>query len=114
MTDNSELPLEVDVQTVATMQQSQDSFVLLDVREQQEFDTARIGGSRLIPMSELSERVQELEDCRDQRIVVHCHHGMRSLHVTQALRQAGFSKTQSMAGGIDQWSIEIDDAVPRY
>lgn len=114
MTDNSELPLEVDVQTVAKMQQSEDSFVLLDVREQQEFDTARIGGSRLIPMSELRERVQELEDCRDQRIVVHCHHGMRSLQVTQAMRQAGFSQTQSMAGGIDQWSIEIDDAVPRY
>ncbi|MDG2219902.1 MAG: rhodanese-like domain-containing protein [Rubripirellula sp.] len=114
MTDNSELPLEVDVQTVAKMQQSEDSFVLLDVREQQEYDIARIDGSRLIPMSELRERFQELEDCRDQRVIVHCHHGMRSLQVTQAMRQAGFSQAQSMAGGIDLWSTEIDDAVPRY
>ena len=93
MTESVELPLELDVHTVARMQQSGESFVLLDVREQQEYDTAHIEGSRLIPMSELRERIQELDDCRDQRIVAHCHHGMRSLQVTHAMRQAGFART---------------------
>lgn len=109
-----EIPLEIDVASVAQMQRSGDDFVLLDVREQHEYDTAHIEGSRLIPMSELGERLEELEDCRGQRIVVHCHHGMRSLQVTHALRQAGFAQTQSMAGGIDQWSDEVDPAVPKY
>jgi rhodanese-related sulfurtransferase len=51
---------------------------------------------------------------RDRRIVVHCHHGGRSLRVANWLRGQGFEQAQSMAGGIDAWSTEIDPAVPRY
>ena len=65
-------------------------------------------------MSELGERVEELEPHRGDMIVVYCHHGVRSLRVTQALRGAGFVKVQSMAGGIDQWSLQVDASVPRY
>lgn len=114
MSPNESLPLEIDVATVAQMQRDEDDFLLLDVRETSEYEVARIEGSRLIPMSELGERLSELEDCRDRRIVVHCHHGVRSLQVTHALRQAGFDQTQSMAGGIDQWSEQIDPDVPKY
>ncbi|MEM6366009.1 MAG: rhodanese-like domain-containing protein, partial [Planctomycetota bacterium] len=46
--------------------------------------------------------------------VVHCHHGGRSMQVTQFLRQKGFSHVQNMAGGIESWSLEVDSAVPRY
>ncbi|MEM8668319.1 MAG: rhodanese-like domain-containing protein [Planctomycetota bacterium] len=112
--NDGDMPLEVDVVTVAEMQKTGHAFVLLDVREQPEFVAARIDGSRLIPMSELADRVQELEEVRDEHIVVHCHHGVRSLQVTHALRQAGFARTQSMAGGIDQWSDLVDHAVPKY
>jgi rhodanese-related sulfurtransferase len=114
MAADHDLPLEVDVATVAQMQRAGDPFVLLDVREHDEFELARIDGSRLIPMSQLGERLDELNECRDQHIVVHCHHGMRSLRVTHALRQAGFPRAQSMAGGIDQWSDQIDPTVPKY
>ena len=62
----------------------------------------------------LRERIDELEAHRDGRIVVHCHHGGRSMQVTQALRSMGFEQTQNMAGGIDAWSQLIDDSVPRY
>ncbi len=108
------LPLETDVLEVAEKMRRNDSFLLLDVREQVEYATARIESSRLIPMSELGERVEELEPHRRDLIVVYCHHGVRSLQVTHALRGAGFANVQSMAGGIDQWSLQVDDSVPRY
>lgn len=108
------LPLEIDVHAVKAMMDDKQDFLLLDVREPFEYETCQIESSTLIPMGELGQRIDELESSKDGLIVVHCHHGMRSLQVTHALRSAGFEKTQSMAGGIDQWSVEIDDAVPRY
>ena len=75
---------------------------------------AHIPGTTLIPMSEIQQRVSELEPHRNSTIIVHCHHGGRSLRVANWLRQQGFAKTQSMAGGIDQWSTDIDPSVPRY
>lgn len=114
MSDSIELPIETDVATVARMRDHGEDFLLLDVREEVEYQTARIEGSLLIPMSELRDRADELEKHRDRWIVVHCHHGGRSMQVTQALRQHGFKQAQNMAGGIDQWSEQIDPSVPRY
>ena len=114
MSNAAELPIETDVTTVSAMQQRAEPFLLLDVREPDEYEVANIDGSLLIPMSELQQRVGELEPHRDQLIVVHCHHGVRSLRVTHALRDSGFSRVQSMAGGIDLWSQQIDAKVPRY
>ena len=108
------LPLEIDVHAVKAMMENNQDFLLLDVRESFEYETCQIESSTLIPMSELGQRMDELDASKERLIVVHCHHGMRSLQVTHALRSAGFDKTQSMAGGIDQWSVEIDEAVPRY
>lgn len=111
---SEEYPIEIDVQTVRLLQQSDESFVLLDVRQGDEYATAKIDDSVLIPMGELRERIDELTPHKNERIVVHCHHGGRSMQVTQALRSHGFENVQNMAGGIDAWSLEIDDTVPRY
>ena len=110
----SSLSQEIDVESVANLRRENADFLLLDVREESEYEVASIQGSLLIPMSQLGLRVAELEDHRDRHIVVHCHHGVRSLQVADALRANGFSKVQSMGGGIDQWSLCVDDAVPRY
>lgn len=110
----TELPLEVDVQTVAAKRAAGDDFLLLDVREQDEYDFAKIDGTTLIPMSELQDRVSELDSHRDGHIIVHCHHGGRSMNVTRALKAAGFKKVQNMAGGIHAWSEQVDASVPRY
>ncbi|MGB7344670.1 MAG: rhodanese-like domain-containing protein [Pirellulaceae bacterium] len=111
---SDELPIEIDVQTLAAMQNSGDDFVLLDVREADEYAIAKIDGSILLPMSELRDRVSELDEHRQRNIVVHCHHGGRSMRVTLALKQMGFTQVQNLAGGIDLWSQEIDTNVPRY
>lgn len=114
MSEQAELPIEIDVVAVNTMQQNQEKFLLLDVREQNEYDIARIDGSVLLPMSELRLRLEELEPHQDSRIVVHCHHGGRSMQVTRALRDRGYANVQNMAGGIDAWSLQIDSSVARY
>lgn len=114
MTNESELPIEIDVQEVQRLRESGEAFLLLDVREQDEYATARIEGSVLLPLSELQERAKELQDRQAERVIVHCHHGGRSLRVVSVLRQSGFKQAQNMTGGIEQWSQEIDSTVPRY
>ena len=114
MSDAAELPIETDVAGVVALRSSGQKFLLLDVREEEEYAIAKIDGSILMPMSQLRDRAEELEEHRDCLIVVHCHHGGRSMQVTQALRNKGFEKVQNMAGGIDQWSEQIDPSVPRY
>jgi rhodanese-related sulfurtransferase len=106
------LPLDIDVRSVKQMLDRGEKFVLLDCREPNEVATARIAGTVHIPMREIPARISELP--KDGRVVVHCHHGGRSLRVTQFLRQQGFDQSQNMAGGIDAWSHEIDSSVPRY
>lgn len=108
------LPIEVDVLTVKQLLDTGADFTLLDCREPSEYDAAQISGSRLIPMREIPGKLAELEPLKDSRIVVHCHHGGRSLRVTHWLREQGFSNVQNMTGGIDAWSQIVDPKVPRY
>jgi rhodanese-related sulfurtransferase len=107
------LPYEISVSEVAQLRTSGKPFTLLDVREPWEVSTAAIEGSLDLPMGEIPARANtELDP--DAHIVVVCHHGARSLSVTAWLRREGFENAQSMAGGINQWSREIDGKVPMY
>jgi rhodanese-related sulfurtransferase len=104
---------EISPDDVKKMEERHELFMLLDVREPWEFETARIEGAKLVPMGDIPSRAhQELDP--DDHIVVYCHHGVRSMNVTAWLRQQGFEKAQSMAGGIDAWSRTIDPKVPLY
>lgn len=86
---------------------------LIDVREPWEFEAARIEGSVLMPMGDVPARAhQELDP--DERLLVVCHHGQRSLNVAVWLRNQGFEQAQSVAGGIDAWSLAVDPSVGRY
>jgi rhodanese-related sulfurtransferase len=106
--------MEIDCRTVKEMLDAGGDFLLLDCRETDEHAKVAIAGATLLPMSEITDRLGELEPHRQRRIVVHCHHGGRSLRVADWLRQQGFAQTQSMTGGIDRWATEIDPSVPRY
>jgi adenylyltransferase/sulfurtransferase len=114
MAAHETLPLEVAVAEVKRMLDAKESFLLLDCREPDEHQTVHIQQAKLLPMSELAGRADELAPYRDKRLVIHCHHGGRSLRVAKWLREQGFSGAQSMAGGIDQWAVEIDPTLPRY
>jgi rhodanese-related sulfurtransferase len=108
MLDHEISALELD-----TLRRDSRPLVLLDVREPWEFEAARIDGSLLMPMGDIPGRAhQELDP--EAHIVAVCHHGVRSMSVTAWLRNQGFDHAQSLRGGIDAWSAEIDPAVPRY
>lgn len=87
---------------------------LLDVREPEEFDLARIEGSTLIPLGQIPARAAEIESWQNEPAVVLCHHGIRSMHAIQYLQQLGFKDLRNLTGGIDSWSREADPTVPRY
>jgi adenylyltransferase/sulfurtransferase len=87
-------------------------FELIDVREPFEYEIAQIDGAKLIPLGEITERLDELE--REQPIIVHCHSGMRSAQAVQLLQERGFAKVYNLEGGIDAWSDQVDANVPKY
>ena len=104
--------LEITVDEFHDLWENGKNVVLVDVREPHEYEICHIEGSKLIPLRDLSARVNEL-DTADE-IVVHCHHGVRSLQATMALRNMGFKKVKSLQGGIDVWADKYDPDMPRY
>lgn len=106
--------MEIDCQSVKQKLDNGEAFRFIDCREADEHATASIPQSTLLPMSEIADRVGELEPYHDEEIVVHCHHGGRSMRVAMWLKQQGFQNVKSMAGGIDVWAQTIDTSIPRY
>jgi adenylyltransferase/sulfurtransferase len=91
-----------------------DDLLLLDVRDPDEFERARIEGSTLIPLAELHSRMGEIDRFKDRVVVVHCHHGPRSRRACEMLIECGFSQVLDLDGGIEAWSVTVDPGVPRY
>lgn len=104
---------EITTDDFNKLKQAGSDLTVLDVREPWEYQTAHISGSKHIPMGDVPARFQQELDPEDHIVVV-CHHGVRSMNVTAWLRQQGFEKVQSLRGGIDRWSREIDPSVPIY
>jgi len=106
------LPLQIDVHSLSEDLRTADAPFLLDVREPWEVAICALPGAVNLPMGEVPGRLNELP--RDRPIVVICHHGMRSLQVTNFLRARGFELAQNLAGGVDSWAQLIDFTMPRY
>ena len=95
-----DLPDTVDAQTVASVKDRAD-VVVLDVREQWEYDEQHIPGVTLIPMAEVPNRLSEIPT--DKTVIVTCRSGNRSGQVTDYLRQLGYTNVHNMSGGILAW-----------
>lgn len=88
-------------------------ILFLDVREDHELDICKIGEPQHIPLGEVTSRVAEIN--RDHKVVVYCHHGMRSAMAIKILKQEyGFNNLVNLEGGIHAWAEEIDDELERY
>lgn len=88
---------------------------VIDVREPQEFTFACLENSELVPMQDVPQELQRLEALSDKTdLLFVCHHGVRSLQVVHWLREQGLENCFSLAGGLDQWSREVDPNIPRY
>ena len=109
------LPFEITPQELRSKLETGERVYLLDVREHFEYQICRIGDARFVPMGAVPASLPELERAGDDGLLVaYCHHGVRSLSVIAWLRNQGLENCQSLSGGIDRWSTEVDPAVPRY
>jgi rhodanese-related sulfurtransferase len=86
---------------------------IVDVREQKEYDFAKIPNTKLIPLGQILNRMDEIDSSKET--VVHCKGGGRSAQAIEALRRAGFQgELKNLKGGITAWSNEVDSTVPKY
>ena len=97
-----------ELQGILSQPEQRNSIVLLDVREQEEFDESHITGCKLIPLGDIQMRAaSELDKKAD--IVIYCGHGIRSMNALMAMRMMGFEKLRSLDGGIAAWQ-ELNQA----
>jgi rhodanese-related sulfurtransferase len=109
------IPFEIAPSEVKRRLEAGESLTLVDVREPSEVQIASILGAQLLPMRTVPAALQVLETAADtSTLIVFCHHGVRSLNAVHWLREQGIEACQSMTGGIDRWSLEIDPSIPRY
>ena len=90
-----------------------DDLQIIDVREPNEYEVARLEGARLIPLGQVLSRMGEIDEERET--VVHCKLGGRSAKAIEALTRAGFKgRLLNLKGGITAWSNDVDPSVPKY
>jgi rhodanese-related sulfurtransferase len=104
-------PWDISAEEFARLREEDADFVLLDVREESEYETVNLGGT-LIPLASLSERMDELD--RQDRIVVHCRAGNRGATAVEQLREAGFHDAWNVNGALVAYRERIDSSLPRY
>ncbi len=103
---------EITVQELKARRDAGDAPFLLDVREVNEYQAANLDGA-LIPLGQLPFRLHELEEHREEPVVVLCRSGARSAQAVQLLRERGFEQAVNLKGGIHAWSDQIDPSVPK-
>lgn len=110
---NKTFPLEITVEEAAALLGAGPGGVMLiDVREPDETAIACVPGATRIPMRQIPGALPSLP--RDKHLLIQCHHGGRSLRVTEYLRASGFENASNIAGGIDAWALRIDPSLARY
>jgi adenylyltransferase/sulfurtransferase len=85
---------------------------VIDVREPVEWEICRIPGAKLIPLSQLTSRLHEIDQTK--KVIVYCHTGQRSALAVKLLREVGITRSYNLAGGIDAYAARIDPSIPRY
>ena len=103
---------EITVEELKEKLDRKEDIFILDVREPQEYEICHLPGSKLIPLDQLPDKVNELTPA--DNIVVHCKMGGRSAKAVKFLREMGFKKVLNVAGGINAWAERIDPSVPTY
>jgi len=101
----------ISAQSLAALLEQKNPPLLLDVRSGEEYLLGNLPGSRLLPLDEIEERLDTLEEEKTRTIVVYCKSGARSRKAMDILRLAGFSHVRHLTGGIISWKLEIDPAI---
>ena len=112
---DSEAPCPIEEITVRELKQLRDKqpgLYLLDVREQTEWNIARIEGAHLKPLNILEKNFKDIP--KDKTVYCFCKIGGRSAKAIEFLKSKGYTRIVKIAGGIDAWSQEIDTSLARY
>ena len=86
---------------------SQEGYIILDVREQDEYDAGHIPGAILIPYTQIKDSAEEALTDKDQLILVYCRSGRRSKIAAEALVELGYTNIKEF-GGIIDWPYEVE------
>ena len=104
---------EITASEIKNRMDAGEDIQLIDVRQPDEHDFARIEGAKLIPLGDIIKRMNEIDPTRET--VIHCKAGGRSAKAIAALQNAGFKgELKNLKGGITAWSNEVDPKVPKY
>ncbi len=109
----SDCPIELSVtEAKRLLDMAPDRTVLIDVREPHEVEICRIAGAEHIPLQQIPAHLEILP--KEKHLLIHCHHGGRSMRATEFLRAHGFTAVSNVAGGIEAWATQIDTGLLRY
>jgi sulfur-carrier protein adenylyltransferase/sulfurtransferase len=110
---NNELPLEITVAEAKRRREAAPNHTaIIDVREPYEVEICHIEGAEHIPMRQIPGHVDALD--REKHLMILCHSGVRSRHVTEFLRSHGLHAVSNITGGIDAWAEQLDPGMRRY
>lgn len=104
---------EITAKELKNRMDAGDDIQLIDVRQPDEYEFAKIEGAKLIPLGEVIKRMDEIQN--DRETVIMCKAGGRSARAIMAMKQSGFEgDLKNLVGGITAWSNEVDSNVPKY
>lgn len=103
----------ISAQELKEKMDTSEDFLLLDVRQQDEYDFVNLDGT-LIPLGQLSQRITEIDAYKDKEVVVMCRTGSRSGQAARILVREGFQNVYNLSGGITGWSRDVDPSMPTY
>lgn len=106
------LPIDLDPRELLDWRRTGKPLALVDCREPWEHELARLGDDVLLPLGAIDE--ENVSPFIGQRVVIYCHHGIRSRTAAILFRRFGIADAQSLAGGIDRWSVDVDPSIERY
>ena len=105
--DQGVVYLNITAEEAKEIMDTEEGYIILDVRTQDEFDESRIPGAILIPHDEITEKAEDLLTNKDQLILVYCRSGRRSKLAAEALVELGYTSIKEFGGLID-WPYEVE------
>ena len=99
--------MNITAQEAKQIMDSEEGYIILDTRTQEEYDEAHIPGAIVIPHDEITDRVEEELTDKDQLLLVYCRSGRRSKLAAEALVELGYTNIKEF-GGIIDWPYEVE------
>ncbi len=97
--------IDITVQELKVKMENKDDFLLIDVRENWEYEETNLGG-KLIPLGELQGTIDDLDEWMEKEVVVHCKSGARSAAAKEFMIRNGFTNVRNLLGGIMAWQAQ--------